>query len=81
LSEPDAGFCVLGRVDPWGILMVSRNYFTRQAATLLKLAKSTNDPELIAALVEKAAELKNQSDETRPPPDQSPRAPDVAPEM
>lgn len=47
----------------------------------MKLAKSTNDPELIAALVEKAAELKNQSDETRPPPDQSPRAPDVAPEM
>ena len=57
-------------------LVVGRNYFTRQAATLLKFAKSTSDPELAAALVEKASNLKSQSDETRPP-DLSPQATDV----
>ena len=57
-------------------LVVGRNYFTRQAATLLKFAKSTSDPELAAALVEKASNLKSQSDETRPP-DLSSQATDV----
>ncbi len=57
--------------------MVRRNYFTRQAATLLKFARSTSDPKLVAALVEKASELKSQSDETRPPADLDPHAPDV----
>ena len=56
--------------------MVGRNYFTRQAATLLKFAQSTSDPQLAAALVEKAADLKKQIDETNPP-DPSPRPPDV----
>jgi hypothetical protein len=56
--------------------VVGRNYFTRQAATLLKFAKSTSDPRLAAALVEKASNLKSQSDETGPP-DLSPQAPDV----
>ena len=56
--------------------VVGRNYFTRQATTLLKFAQSTSDPQLAAALVEKAAELKKQIDETNPP-DPSPRPPDV----
>jgi hypothetical protein len=56
--------------------VVGRNYFTRQAATLLKFAQSTSDPQLAAALVEKAADLKKQIDETNPP-DPSPRPPDV----
>jgi hypothetical protein len=56
--------------------MVGRNYFTRQAMILLKFAKSTNDPQLAAALIEKAADFKSQVDETMPP-DPSPQAPDV----
>jgi len=58
--------------------MVGRDYFTRQATTLLKFAKSTANPELAAVLVEKAADLTSQV-ETGPPPDRSPRAPDVEP--
>jgi hypothetical protein len=57
--------------------VIGRNYFVRQAATLLKFAQLTKDPNLSAVLVEKAADLKSQVDETLPPPDQSPRAPDV----
>jgi hypothetical protein len=58
--------------------MVGKDYFTRQAMTLLKFARSTANPELAAVLVEKAAEL-NAQGETSPPPDRSPRAPDVEP--
>jgi hypothetical protein len=57
--------------------MLGRNYFTRQAMILLKFAKSTNDPQLAAALIEKAADFKSQVDDTMPPPDPSPQAPDV----
>jgi hypothetical protein len=57
-----------------GNIVVGREYFTRQAATLLKFAQSTSDPQVVAALVEKAAELKSRLDET---PDWSPRPPDV----
>jgi hypothetical protein len=57
--------------------VVGRNYFTRQAATLLKFAQSSSDPQVVAALVEKAAELKSQVDQAPPPPDPSPHAPDV----
>jgi hypothetical protein len=39
-------------------------------------AKSTNNPDLAAVLIEKAADLKSQVDETMPP-DPSPLAPDV----
>jgi hypothetical protein len=58
--------------------MVGRDYFARQATTLLKFARSTANPELAAVLVEKAAELNAQC-EASPPPDRSPRAPDVEP--
>ena len=57
--------------------MIGRQYFTRQATTLLKFANSTNNAKLAAALVEKAADLKEQVDETQPLPDQGPRPPDV----
>jgi hypothetical protein len=60
------------------VTMVGKSYFTRQATTLLKFAKSTTNPELAAVLVEKAAEL-NAQGEASPPPDRSPRAPDVEP--
>ncbi|SHK52420.1 hypothetical protein SAMN05444159_3481 [Bradyrhizobium lablabi] len=56
--------------------MASREYLTRQAATLLKFAKTTTDTNVAAGFLEKAADLKNQVDE-REPRDRSPRAPDV----
>jgi hypothetical protein len=59
--------------------VVGRSYFTRQATKLLKFAKSTNNPELAAVLIERAADLKSQLDERMPAPDQSPLAPDVEP--
>jgi hypothetical protein len=59
-------------------IVIGRQYFARQAMTLLKFAKSTNDPNLAAILIEKAASLKSQIDES-PPPDKSPLAPDVEP--
>lgn len=58
--------------------MAGRLYLTRQAATFLKFAKSTNDPKLAAFLVEKAADLKSQVEENKNP-DPSPQAPDVEP--
>ena len=60
--------------------MIGRRYFTRQAATLLKFAQSTANPQLAAVLIVKAADLKSQLDEsTRPDP--SPLAPDIEPEI
>jgi hypothetical protein len=63
----------------WGSNVVSKNYLTRQATTLIKFAKTTSDPRVATALVDKATELKSHADEALPPPDLSPRAPDVEP--
>ena len=60
--------------------MIGRHYFTRQARTLLLFAQSTNNPQLAAVLVEKAAALKSQIDESNTTADLSPLAPDVEPE-
>jgi hypothetical protein len=58
--------------------VLGRLYFTRQAASLLKFAKATSNPELAAVLVQKAADLKAQSESPRRPgDDKSPVAPDV----
>jgi hypothetical protein len=57
--------------------VVGRNYLKRQAATLIKFAQSTKNPQMAAALVGKAADLKAQVDER---PDPSPKPPDVQPE-
>jgi hypothetical protein len=59
--------------------VISRRYLTRQASALIKFAKSTNNPKLAAVLVHRAADLKAQVDETTPPFDRSPHAPDVEP--
>ena len=59
------------------VSVIGRRYFARQAATLLRFANSTTNPQLAAVLVEKAASLKSQVDETEPPRDQSPWPPDV----
>jgi hypothetical protein len=58
----------------------SREYLTRQAATLLKFAKTTRDPNVAAGLVEKAADLKSKVDETSAGEDATPQAADVEPE-
>lgn len=54
--------------------MAGKQYLERQAALLLKFAKSSSDPQIVAGLVEKAADLKSQVDSAL---DQSLRAPDV----
>jgi hypothetical protein len=51
-----------------------KGLFSRQAATLLKFAKSTFDAKLAALLLDKAAELKSQESSA---PDVSPLAPDI----
>jgi len=52
----------------------------RQVVTLLKFAKSTTNPQLAAVLIEKAADLKSQVDESSTTANLSPLAPDVEPE-
>lgn len=59
--------------------VIGRQYFVRQAATLLKFARSTTNPELSAVLIERAADLRSRVDETNAV-DQSLMAPDVEPE-
>jgi hypothetical protein len=59
--------------------VIGKQYFVRQAATLLRFAKSTQDPKIAAALVEKAADFKSQLDEAIPPSDLTPLAPDIEP--
>jgi hypothetical protein len=58
--------------------VIDRRYFTRQATTLLKFAKSTTNPQLAAVLIEKAADLKSQVDESNLL-DAAPLAPDIEP--
>jgi hypothetical protein len=59
--------------------VIGREYFVRQATILFKFAKATKDPKISAALLDKAADLKLQIEETGTPPDLTPRAPDVEP--
>jgi hypothetical protein len=71
----------LRRSWPWGNADVpSRNYLVRQVTTLLELARRTNDHNLAATVLDKAASLTEKLDD---PPleatDVSPRAPDVDP--
>jgi hypothetical protein len=78
--EQIAGSCVVPCAGiPWGNRVIGRQYFVRQATTLLKFAKSTRDPKLAAAMVEKAAALKSQGDQSLAPADLTPLAPDVEP--
>lgn len=59
--------------------MISKRYLMRQARALVSFAKSTNNPELAAVLVERAADLKDQLDEKKASVDPSLQAPDVEP--
>lgn len=66
--ERNPGSRVIACVHVRGNAVLSRNYLTRQASMLLKFAKATTDPNIAAALVEKAADLKSQADSSAPDP-------------
>jgi hypothetical protein len=51
----------------------------RQAAILFRFAKATKDPQISAALMEKAADLKLQVDDPSASRDLTPLAPDIEP--
>jgi hypothetical protein len=55
--------------------MVGKKYLADQAATLLKFAKATTDPDVAAGLLAKAADLSSKSEGALL--DTSPQAPDV----
>lgn len=57
--------------------MIGREYFARQAATLLRLALLTKDARRAATLAAKAADLQDQLDAVPPAADVSPIPPDV----
>ena len=59
--------------------VIGKQYFVRQAAILFNFAKATKDPKISAALLDKAADLKQQVDEPGAQPDLSPVAPDIEP--
>jgi hypothetical protein len=59
--------------------VIGKQYFSRQAATLLKFAQSTNDPNIASALIEKAADLKSRSDQEMSLSDATPLAPHIEP--
>ena len=67
----------------WGAMgeskVIGKQYFVRQAAILFKFAKATKDPKVSAALLDKAADLKQRVDEPGAQPDLSPLAPDIEP--
>jgi hypothetical protein len=75
--EPNSSWAV-GRIA--GNIVLSRDYFVSQVTSLLKFAKETTNPQLAAVLIEKAADLKSQVDESSTTPDPSPQTPDVQPE-
>ena len=54
--------------------MVGKAYLSRQMTALLNFASQTNNPELSALLVQKAARLKSQADEITPSEDIGPSA-------
>jgi hypothetical protein len=61
-------------------VVVDRTFLKEQAIILLKFAKTVSDPKISAALIEKAAELKDRVDDTvelKPHRDRSLKAPDV----
>ena len=55
-------------------IVPGKKYLTDQAATLLKFAMATTDPDVAAGFLEKAADLRTRSQKA---PDASPRPPDV----
>jgi hypothetical protein len=52
----------VGRIA--GNIVLSRDYFVSQVTSLLKFAKETTNPQLAAVLIEKAANLQSQVNES-----------------
>jgi hypothetical protein len=48
--------------------MIGNDYLSRQAATLLKMARITKDQRIAVGLAEKAADLTSRMDEAPPAP-------------
>jgi hypothetical protein len=61
------------------VKVIGKAYFVRQATILFKFAKATKDPKISAALLDKAADLKQQVDEPGAQRDVGPLAPDIEP--
>ena len=59
--------------------VIGKEYFVRQATILFKFAKTTKDPKISAALLDKAADLKQQVDEPGAQRDLSHLALDIEP--
>jgi hypothetical protein len=57
--------------------VIGRDYFARQAETLLKLAEVTTDPQVAASLIERAANLKAIVEELGAAPAPGPQEPEV----
>jgi len=57
-------------------ILPGKKYLTEQAATCLKFAMASADPDVAAGFLEKAADLQARSQKA---PDASPRPPDVEP--
>ncbi|MDR3469883.1 MAG: hypothetical protein P4M07_28470 [Xanthobacteraceae bacterium] len=60
--------------------MVSRNYLIKQAATLLRMARTSRDEKVSLGLTAKAAEMTARIESKTAGTDQGLRAPDVEPE-
>jgi hypothetical protein len=60
-----------------GKAVLSRRYLTRQASALIRFAKSINNPELAAVLVDRAADFKEKADEKMAAPNPNLQASDV----
>jgi hypothetical protein len=60
--------------------MIGKDYFSRQAATLLKLARITRDSKVAVGLATKAADLQTRFDEAPMIPDASPFPPGIQPD-
>ena len=56
--------------------MASKNYIIRQATILLKIAKTIKDPKISAALIDKAADIKDRDDPLRGTQNWGPRSKD-----
>ena len=57
--------------------MIGKDYFARQATTLLRMSKTAKDPQVSLGLAAKAADMKSRLDDIPPHSDKSPRAPDI----
>jgi hypothetical protein len=70
----------VARWDTTGkIHVIGKAYFVRQAAILFRFAKAIKDPQISAALMEKAADIKLRVDDPVATCDLTPQAPDFKP--